>query len=701
MLLDADVFQHLVNGVLQPSTGSWSQTNLWWDLNLNNGNGGPALAPPGAGDTATIPVGGSCTVTSGASAEAVTVQGSMLVESTLSIDGNPNMGLGFFSVNGGSATVGGPGGTSGGTIDTISLGISTNPQTGSLGSLAIGDPRDGMSGVVDVSQGMTNAGTLTVGGAGGSSGVLDVYSLTAGGPTINANGTIEVKHDANFMGTTTIAGGVIKADNIDANDGASVTIGGGGATVTSGPLSGNLTAEINASFTLTGPVTLGTGATLGDGKFFIDGPLTVDEPLTVENAEFDLQDDGSTTFGSIGGSGSIDFSNHEFDWEGGTIGGLTGGGFTIEGQADFSTSGSNPKTLATTLTNIGPSTVDFEGPGSLTIAGPGSPAGTGALINEASAVIPMELSEDLSGGGTFTNAGYLNIVMTSGGPSSVIITAPLDNTPAGVIDDELGAGTLTLDDTSAGSILDGSIDLHSNGLAILGLYTTDSSLSVDDSGATTVSGTLTIASEASADIDALSLSSGGTITGAGDLTIDGDCYWTSGTISGSGSFTVGGAGTLYVTGSGTLSRNLDVEGTVEWESSGVSIASGAVIDIEESGYFNYEISHDSMPTLNNDGTLEIGAGDVLMPTTFTQSSSGKLQIDIASDNPYGYGFLDVSGSATLDGTLDGNLENGYQPTSGTAFDVLNFGSSSGQFATVDPQGWTADYNPTSVDLVAG
>lgn len=694
--LNLDAFTYVNPDTGQPGVGAWSDAQNWTDTSNAARNG----TVPTSSDTADIPVGASCTLTSGASSENVSVEGTFTVQSTLNIEGNTNAGLGSLAIAGGTVTVGGPSGTSSGTIDTINLGMSPASGSGAAAVLNIGATGDGMGGLVDVSGTMSDGsgGTLTVGGAGGSSGLLDVQVLTAGATTIYANGGVDVKTSAAFLGFTTIAGGVIQADNINANTGATVTIGPGGATITNGPLSGNLTAEENASFTFTGggPFTLGAGATLGDGQFFIESPIAVDTDLTVSNAEFTLEDNGSSTFGSIGGTGSIEWYNHPFTWEGGTIGGLTGGGFTIEGQADFVTSGAAAETLSTTLTNLGPSTVDFGGTGPLTITG------TGALINEASSVVPMEISlPTVSGPGTLTNAGYLNIVMTGSGPSDVTISAPLDNTAGGVLDVEMGAGTLTLADTSGSSILDGSIGLNSNGLIISGIYTTDSALSLDNSGGTTLTDTLTIDSGGSADLDALTLSGKGTITGAGDVTLEGDCYCTGGTIGGSGSLTVGGAGTLYVTGSGTLDRDLDVEGTVQWESSGMTFGTGVVIDIEEPGYFNYEESHASLPALSNDGTLEIGTDDILALASFTQSSSGTLQIDIASDSPSGYGFLMVSGLATLDGTLKANLENGYQPPSGTSFDVLNFGSRSGEFATVDPQGWSADYGSTSMDLIAG
>lgn len=90
--------------------------------------------------------------------------------------------------------------------------------------------------------------------------------------------------------------------------------------------------------------------------------------------------------------------------------------------------------------------------------------------------------------------------------------------------------------------------------------------------------------------------------------------------------------------------------------------------------------------------------EVAMAGTFTQSNTGTLQSDMASGSSWD--TLKVTGSATLDGTVQAQLENGYQPPSGTAFDVLDFASSSGQFATVDPQGWSAMSPPTDVELVS-
>jgi hypothetical protein len=169
LVLDAYTFVNPVTGL--PSQGSWTDGANWTDLS----NAAKDGTVPTSNDTADIPSGASCTLSATASVSGVSVEGSL--------------------------TVGGPSGTTSGTLDTISMSMGAT-----AGTVAIGAPGTGMGGAVDVSGTMTDSsgGPLTVGGSGGSSGSLKVYSLTAGTTTINANGAIEIKHDASFLGFTTL-----------------------------------------------------------------------------------------------------------------------------------------------------------------------------------------------------------------------------------------------------------------------------------------------------------------------------------------------------------------------------------------------------------------------------------------------------------------------------------------------------------------
>ncbi len=64
-------------------------------------------------------------------------------------------------------------------------------------------------------------------------------------------------------------------------------------------------------------------------------------------------------------------------------------------------------------------------------------------------------------------------------------------------------------------------------------------------------------------------------------------------------------------------------------------------------------------------------------------STSTLIMEIAGDVPgSGYDQLDISGLATLNGTLDVELLNGFTPSAGDDFDILD-GSTTGSFAQID------------------
>jgi hypothetical protein len=78
----------------------------------------------------------------------------------------------------------------------------------------------------------------------------------------------------------------------------------------------------------------------------------------------------------------------------------------------------------------------------------------------------------------------------------------------------------------------------------------------------------------------------------------------------------------------------------------------------------------------NAGILEI-AGTFSVLGNYTQTTGAALDIDLAS--PTMYGSLAVNGTATLAGTLNVALVNGFTPVSGQSFTILTFGARSGDF----------------------
>jgi hypothetical protein len=63
---------------------------------------------------------------------------------------------------------------------------------------------------------------------------------------------------------------------------------------------------------------------------------------------------------------------------------------------------------------------------------------------------------------------------------------------------------------------------------------------------------------------------------------------------------------------------------------------------------------------------------------YTQTANGALTIHIAGTSQFGQ--LKVNAQAILDGTLNVTLDNGFSPVVGNNFQILTFGSRSGDFA---------------------
>jgi len=99
------------------------------------------------------------------------------------------------------------------------------------------------------------------------------------------------------------------------------------------------------------------------------------------------------------------------------------------------------------------------------------------------------------------------------------------------------------------------------------------------------------------------------------------------------------------------------------------------------------------------------------PTTFTvdgdyvQESDGDLYIFIAGNGSSDSSLVDVDGSATLDGTLVINVDEGVTLTPGTTIPIMFASRRSGKFTKVIVNGTTlpvnVSYGPTEVDLTIG
>jgi adhesin HecA-like repeat protein len=103
-----------------------------------------------------------------------------------------------------------------------------------------------------------------------------------------------------------------------------------------------------------------------------------------------------------------------------------------------------------------------------------------------------------------------------------------------------------------------------------------------------------------------------------------------------------------------------------------------------------------------------GTAGIRVQGNYTQLATGSFRVPLGGQATTQYGRLAVTGNAALDGSLVPSLINGYAPATGDAFDVLSYGSRSGQFAQLAASSPSAPipdltpiYNPASLSLVTG
>lgn len=94
-------------------------------------------------------------------------------------------------------------------------------------------------------------------------------------------------------------------------------------------------------------------------------------------------------------------------------------------------------------------------------------------------------------------------------------------------------------------------------------------------------------------------------------------------------------------------------------------------------------------TLTNDGALRPGriggliTGTLTILGNLTQGPAGLIDLQLAGNGPGQFDSVDVSGTATLAGTLAVSTAGGYTATEGNIFTVLNAGAVAGSFGTID------------------
>ncbi|MDI6803338.1 MAG: Ig-like domain-containing protein, partial [Bacteroidota bacterium] len=134
-------------------------------------------------------------------------------------------------------------------------------------------------------------------------------------------------------------------------------------------------------------------------------------------------------------------------------------------------------------------------------------------------------------------------------------------------------------------------------------------------------------------------------------------------------------GTLYFGGGFRQTAGITVLG-------GGTIGSNSTIDIQGGMLSGSGIISAGV---NNAGILSPGtsAGSIRITGNYTQSSSGMFHVEIGGRDTTRYDRLKVTGTATLLGALDLNLIDGFRPIGIDTFQIMCYGSRSGNFDIIN------------------
>ena len=378
----------------------------------------------------------------------------------------------------------------------------------------------------------------------------------------------------------------------------------------------------------------------------------------------------SGTLEAASGGATFGFSGNGFDWKGGSISCVG----TLTNTQLLTISGSNSQYLSGTLSNQG----------TMVLTGLYFSFAGGTLSNSGTFDIQVDKAlSHSSGTNSVVNTGTFK---KSSGSGTSQVGVPFDNVGSGTV--EVETGTLYLSGgfaDFAGSTLSGGTYQVVGTLKFTGANIVTNAADITLDGASSqivnqsaVNALAGLASNASGGSLALQngrgLSTAGAFGNAGDLTVATGCTFTA-----TGAYTQTGGSTTLANGTLAASGTVDIQ-------SGTLGGNGTV-----------------SATVSNGGQVSPGssAGTLNITGDYAQAPGGTLNIEIGGITAgTEHDVLNVTGAATIDGTLDLELIGGFTPTQPETFEILNYASHSGSFASTTGSAQTleVDYQGTMISL---
>ncbi|MFZ0665693.1 MAG: hypothetical protein WAM97_08050 [Acidimicrobiales bacterium] len=672
--------------------------------------------------------------------------GTLVVNDELSVEGG--------SICGTAPQVGSNGGSVGTLAFASTVSTGSACGTGPTDQIAMANIPSAGNGTLEGS--IPAAYTVTIGNGGSSCAVITISGpMTNSGTlepqqcaTLNStaaitnSGTIEVPNIGS--GVTFDLTSFTNNGAFEINDTSTYTLPTSASTFANGS-TGTLSIAATESLTVSSPS--GTTATVTqDGVINNAGTLVVNDELSVGGGSICGT---APQVGSNGGTvGTLHFASTV------ASGPVCGTGPTdqiamanIPSAGNGTLSGNIPSKYTVVIGNTGSSCAYITISGALTNSGTLEPGlcatliATGAITNKGTFAVQSGSSGITVNFASFTNDGSFDVnepvvydlpkptstlvnastgIINVATSESLTVSSPSGKTATVTQDGTINnSGTLTIED-----------ELAVNGGSICG---TAPQVGVDDGAIGTLAFATTVATGpacVSGPTDQIAMAN---ITSNGTLT---------GTIPKGYTLSIGNGGSGYAHVAATTKKNLGTfvpedgatvtfaskfknKGTIDVPSTGydtalivggnltndgtfevdgvlsVSIKSGdAFINDPVSGTKgNLQVGDaplDITGPLDNEGLLSIAAGgSVDVSLTYTQATSGLFEPQVASASSYG--VLNVTGDATLAGTLEPTDAAGYTPPVSTTWTVLNSAGLSGTFSTVSGA-FSAQYTNSNKDV---
>lgn len=536
----------------------------------------------------------------------------------------------------------------------------------------------GSGGITQIGDGSTNGGSVTLWGPNAFmelSGATGSNSALTGLKTIATNGALELGFGANLS----TQGNLTNSGTIQFGPyGNLSTLNVGGSFSNTGDLEFAMTPDVPGSVNVKGDAmnsgtiniyhpdsgALNAGDLTNTGTLNDSGPVAINGAvMNGDHGEINLTNDGGEA--TLSASSLINLGSLSVDASAVTISGAMTNRNDIGLVSDYygaATLTANSVINTGELVSAG---------GGITISGNLTSGKGGEISQVAVEDYPGQTSASLTVGGNVKNSGLINLQseVRPGDSASTAMTVVGDLSSSGDIEISGGGAVLSVTGETDNS---GTISVSDNGGLTASKLTNTGSVEIGGSSfCTRCSGSLmanSFSNTGSVTVDASNFvgPEGGTGAG-GSLTANN--FQNAGTVDlDSG---VGAGGVLTVAAGGTYTQTAgltDVDGTLMAPT--VDIAGGT---LSGSGTIDGNVSNDATVSPGDPATLTI-QGD------YTQNAGDTLVIDIASATDFS--MLDVSGEASLDGTVDFDFLDGYVPGANTDFAFLQAGSVAGDFSAL-------------------